>query len=110
MKIKMNKLAAGPEGAYEEGRIYDVDQQLGQAFVEAGGAVDCNAVVEAHQPEEPSAFTLAALKDAIKAKNLKETAEALALQGLILENPKGADEIPEETFNAVVEAHQSEVA
>jgi predicted RNA-binding protein with TRAM domain len=39
MKIKMLALAAGPEGNYYTGTIYDVSEAEGSAFIKGGYAV-----------------------------------------------------------------------
>jgi hypothetical protein len=38
VKIKMNRSCAGPAGTFQHGREYDVDKQLGNAWVESGVA------------------------------------------------------------------------
>jgi len=38
MKIKMRTTASGPAGVFEEGKVYDVEDPLGNAFVGGGYA------------------------------------------------------------------------
>lgn len=60
MKIQMRTTAAGPQGTYNAGQVYEVPKEIGLMFVDAGAAVEIKtsapaSLVEVEAPPQLTA-------------------------------------------------------
>ena len=52
MRVRMMATAAGPAGTFQFGQVYDLDGELGAAFVAAGAAERLDGAPEIETPED----------------------------------------------------------